>query len=105
MTPSLIDYVVQEPEVPPTPTVEVDAVGVYVVDEGDDYDAETFGDRLVVCTCDDDKHAKRDRHQDRMFKLDDRRYADHMATHLGGHVVPVHLYLVVGDRSPQEDPS
>jgi len=78
---------------------DVPADGTHLVIDGSPAEAEEFGDRLVVCTCPDPAgpHAKRDRHDDRMFKLDDRRHAEHMAKFHHGHVVPLRLYLVVGE--------
>lgn len=76
---------------------DVPADGLYVVIDGSPADAEEYADRLVVCTCDDGRCAKRDRHEDRMFRLDARRYAEQMAAVHHGHVVSVRLYLVVGE--------
>lgn len=75
---------------------EVPADGTFVVIDGSPADAEVYGDRLTVCTCDDGKHHRLDRY-DRWFKTDEQRYAQNMANFQYGHVVPVRLYLVVGE--------
>lgn len=75
---------------------DVPADGLYVVIDGSPADAEEYADRLVVCTCDDGRCAKRDR-WDPMFKPEEGRYAQNMADLHHGHVVPVRLYLVVGE--------
>lgn len=75
---------------------DVPADGTFLVIDGSPADAEEYADRLVVCTCDDGKHDKRDR-WDGIFKPEDRRYAQNMADLHHGHVVPVRLYLVVGE--------
>lgn len=98
---SLLDHPViasmrDERDVEPRMSGDVPADGLFVVLDGSPADAEEHCDRLVPCTCDDGKHAKRDR-CDRMFKTDDRRYAQNMADFHHGHVVPVRLYLVVGE--------
>lgn len=75
---------------------DVPADGTFLVIDGSPADAEEYADRLVVCTCDDGKHDKRDR-WDGEFKTEDRRYAQNVADLHHGHVVPVRLYLVVGE--------
>lgn len=75
---------------------DVPADGVYVVIDGSPADAEEYADRLIPCTCDDGKHTKRDR-WDALFSLEEGRYAKTMADLHHGHVVPVRLYLVVGE--------
>lgn len=93
---ALTERLVLERDVAPRMSDDVPADGLYVVIDGSPADAEVFGDRLVPCTCDDGKHAHRDRH-DRIFKPEDERYAQHMADFHHGHVVPARLYLVVGE--------
>lgn len=75
---------------------DVPADGTFLVIDGSPADAEEFADRLVVCTCDDGKHDKRDR-WDGMCTPEDARYAQNSANLHHGHVVPVRLYLVIGE--------
>lgn len=75
---------------------DVPADGVFLVIDGSPADAEEFADRLVVCTCDDGKCDKRDR-WDGIWTREEGRYAKAMADLHHGHVVPVRLYLVVGE--------
>lgn len=75
---------------------DVPADGTFLVIDGSPTDAEEYADRLVACTCDDGKHDKRDR-WDHVFTDADSRYAQNMADLHHGHVVPVRLYLVVGE--------
>jgi len=86
----------EERDAEPRMSDDVPADGLYVVLDGSPADAEEFADRLIPCTCDDGKHARRDR-CDRIFKTDDARHAEHMAAFHHGHVVSVRLYLVVGE--------
>jgi hypothetical protein len=94
---TLTQHLQLERDPAPRMSDDVPADGTFLVIDGSPADAEEYGDRLVVCTCDDGMCAKRDRHEDRMFRLDDRRYAEQRAAVHHGHVVPVRLYVVVGE--------
>jgi hypothetical protein len=85
-----------ERDVEPRMSDDVPADGLFVVIDGSPADAEVHGDRLAICTCIDGKCHHRDRF-DRMFNTDDEKHAQNMAKFHHGHVVPVRLYLVVGE--------
>lgn len=93
---ALTEHLMLERDAAPRMSDDVPADGTFVVIDGSPADAEEFADRLVVCTCDDGKHDKRDRWDD-MFKPEDSRWAQIKADLHHGHVVPVRLYLVVGE--------
>lgn len=93
---ALTEHLMLERDHTPRMSDDVPADGLYVVIDGSAADAEEYADRLVVCTCDDGKHDKRDR-WDQMFTPEDSRWAQIKADLHHGHVVPVRLYLVVGE--------
>lgn len=95
---TLTEHLQLERDPAPRMSDDVPADGLYVVIDGSPADAEEYADRLVVCTCDDGKHSRRDR-WDGIFTPEDRRWAQNMADLHHGHVVPVRLYLVVGEVS------
>jgi hypothetical protein len=93
---TLTEHLMLERDAPTRMSDDVPADGLFVVIDGSPTDAEEFADRLAICTCTDGKCHRRDRF-DRMFKTDDEKHAQHMATFHHGHVVPVRLYAVVGE--------
>jgi hypothetical protein len=92
MTPSLIDYVVHAPEEPPTPTVEVDAVDVHVVEDGEVMLAEHLREEYTHCFCQDGRHRPEDR--------DDLVRQRRTYPAAGSHRLKAYIYAVI-----TEDPS
>jgi len=93
---TILEHRMLDRDTPTRMSDDVPADGTYLVIDGSPADAEEFADRLIPCTCDDGKHGRRDRWE-RIFKPDEERYAQNMAKFHHGHVVPVRLYLVVGE--------
>lgn len=95
---ALTEHLMLERDHTPRMSDDVPADGLYVVIDGSPADAEEFGDRFVVCLCDDSRHTYRDRYTS-IYAADEERAALESAAWRGGHVVPVRLYLVVGEVS------
>lgn len=93
---ALTEHLQLERDPAPRMSDDVPADGTFLVIDGSPADAEEYADRLVVCTCDDGGHDKRDR-WDQMFTTEDSRWAQIKADLHHGHVVPVRLYVVVGE--------
>ena len=93
-----IAYSRAEPEV--EPTVEVEALGIYAVVDGDHWDAEALPDLHQVCHCDDGKHARRDRDDlGRSYPTEYIREAESHAEYHGGHVITLHPIAYVTETN------
>jgi len=75
-----------------TPTVEVDALGVTVVEDGDAMEAQHLRSTPCACFCQDGRH--RDER--------DRQPLDAYGGWLpkGAHPITVHTYIVIAEETP-----
>jgi len=84
------------PDVDTEPTIEVAALGVYVVHDGDHWAAEPMPARHQVCHCEDDRHDRRDRDDmGRSWPTEFLGEAEAYAQYHGGHVVTLHPFAYV----------
>lgn len=84
-----------------TPTVPIEALGIFAVIDGDHWDAEALPDLHEVCHCEDGKtHARRDRDDlGRSWPTEYIREAEGFAELHGGHVITLHPIAYVTETN------